>query len=301
VEQEEIEPVEGVADELFNLSAPSAQADWKAWEEYEKRLIQFLGDGEGSFTDLLSKGFTFANEADIIALKAAWDVHKAIWSSEGKDGPTKNPSSTWFTSVTLEAPKTSNVKGKDVPKIHDWSNNAELFAEGSSSKGPLTNTKLAYLLPKIEISGIKLGREAIEGQDAVLEYASQDGEDLITDFQLQKGDSLLFQGVESEAEFISNFVVIKHENGHRLTIAIDNDGDDIADAGAWSLTVVLHGLDGSEGVNGKFYKDLEGEELESFIWNYMIDQGPGYTALAPIFQDHISADYQSYLSDYIIV
>lgn len=273
------ETVPGESEEVtltFSLDAPSANADWKAWEEYEGRLMKFFGGDEtvgGSYANLLADGWTFS--AEVAAQNAAWDAHIAT----NPNGPTAVLDG--FSLVTLVAPKTSNTKGQDVPKNHDQTNNVELSGVpggktfGYLDAGEITGTKTV----------IVVGEDIVIHHDAY--YSSGDGDDEIEDFTIRsEGDKLLLGNIASEQDFKDFFSVVKDEDGHGVTISLDN--------GDWSAHVDINGVDPQDdSINGKVWADYDANDLEQFVWTVMVDDG---TLLASQ-----QAEFQTYVSDWLAV
>jgi Ca2+-binding RTX toxin-like protein len=261
----------------FSLGAPSANADWKAWEEYEGRLMKFFGGDEtvgGSYANLFADGWTFS--AEVAAQNAAWDAHIAT----NPNGPTDVLAG--FSLVTLVAPKTSNTKGQDVPKNHDQTNNVELSGVsggktfGYLDAGAITGTKTIIVIDT---------EETVIHHDAY--YSSVDGVDEIDDFSIKdEGDKLLLGNIASAQDFKDFFSVVKDAEGHGVTISLDN--------GDWSAHIDINGVDPQDdSINGKVWADYNADDLEQFVWTVMVDDG---TLLASQ-----QAEFQTYVTDWLAV
>jgi hypothetical protein len=149
-------------------------------------------------------------------MKAAWDA-SAI---DPATGPLAEDAAALlaagFSKVVLSAPKTSNIKGADVPKNHDFGNNLDISGVAG---------KYGYF--HAEITGEKASEQG-ETASAV----SGDGHDLILDFtygDVGNQDVLQLKGLAgiSAADFQALFDVTHSAAG--LTISLADD--------SWSVTL----------------------------------------------------------------
>jgi hypothetical protein len=192
----------------FSLAPPGANADWKAWENYNARLWWFFEDG--GLQALVDQGYDFG---DAVALQAAWDEYISTL--------------TLAEVQVISGKKALNTNGNDT-LIHDIQNNLDLWEELSGAGSSNQTTSAAFWK-----------FDAITGTytEAAATITSVDGNDVIHGFGFNK-DTLQFDtdtdAQLTQAEFLSMFSVTM----------IDEDGDLVLDdavisnGAGWSVTLL---------------------------------------------------------------
>lgn len=202
----------------YDLSPPGANADWKAWENYNNRLLWFFE--EGGLEQLVAEGYDFGDED---ALKAQWAAYKTDVLG--------NPDASDITSGdvhVISGKKAANTWGNDTP-IHDIVNNLNLWEAMTPGSNP-TQTNAAAFLKFAAITGEKT--EVVEGSGTAT-ATSGDGHDQVLDFDWAGGnkDELSLSGLAGiEADdFYDLFDVA--QSGNQIVVSLED--------GTWSVTLVV--------------------------------------------------------------
>ena len=254
------DPGQDIVVDTFSLTAPGANADWKAWENYENRLKTFF-DGDSSATNsyayLKAHGYAFGfSDAQFGAMKTAYDKSLA-----GQfDDPTDDGHSYQYianpNAPTLSSGKNkiANTNGNDVTN-HQIDNNLTLATS-------LGHTGKAAFITFGDLSGTLT--EHIPGSESTV-VSSTDGHDQILDFDVNS-DHLALAGVDGDSLFFKDhFNVVKGAdlNGqHVLTI-------ETADNDSWSVQLKLVGFDDPGGsVWNSFISGSD--SFEQWAWDTLV-------------------------------
>lgn len=227
------DPGQDVVVDTFDLTQPGANADWKAWENYENRLKLFFDGGASdanSYAYLKAHGYAFAfGDVQFAAMKAAFDASLAgHFDNPADDGHSyqyiANPNAPTLSSTKN---KIANTGGNDVTN-HQIDNNLALATEmGQAGK--------AAFITFAGLTGTLT--QHIDGAEHTT-VSSADGHDTILDFDVNS-DHLALDGVTDEQFFKDHFNVIKNAdiNGkHVMTV-------ETADNDSWSVQIKLVGFD----------------------------------------------------------
>jgi hypothetical protein len=243
----------------FDLTPPGANADWKAWENYENRLKTFF-DGDAStvnsYAYLKAQGYAFGfDDAKFAAMKCAFDKSLGgAYDNPNDDGHSyqliANPNAPTLSSGKN---KIANTNGNDITN-HQIDNNLSLAtALGQAGK--------AAFITFEGLTGTLTEHVAGEQHTVV---SSTDGNDKILDFDVNS-DHLAMDGVDSEAFFKEHFNVAKGGDinaDHVLTIATaDND--------SWSVQLKLISFDHVGDPLWNSFVDGS-DAFETWAWNTLV-------------------------------
>jgi hypothetical protein len=193
----------------FSLAPPGANADWKAWENYNARLDWFFN--HGGLEELIAQGYDFGGTA--AQLHAQWSAYISALSV--------------LTAQIISGKKALNTNGNDT-LIHDLADNLSLYSSLSAASDDGQTTTAAFW---------KFAAITGTYTEAAATITSVDGNDVIHGFGFNK-DTLQFDtdtdAQLTQAEFLSLFSVTM----------IDEDGDLVLDdavisnGAGWSVTLL---------------------------------------------------------------